>query len=365
MPHNILLEKLELAGIRGMPLELLQDYLSNRWQAVSIQGHNSALKPMSMGVAQGSKLGPLLYLVYTNDLGKLPLKGKVMMYADDVAILYRSKSRTMLLDDIRYDMSLISSYYKTNRLVLNLDKSKVMFFGKRSNREFSEDIVIDGSVIERVFRYKYLGLVLDSDLNFKEHVGQLARKLTSIVGMIHRVKSFVPRHTLITLFFSLFHSNVSYLLEVYGTASKTTLRRIETLQRRAIKTIYNLPRQHPTLQVYEHVRSLNIVPVKAQYYVAVATFAHKVINGSSHCNVVIDEDNPARRTRGTRRFKLQRVKSESGKRAFSYEAKLIGNHLRDVYSPSLSIGKIKRIVRSFLCDNETIFERMIDCERFI
>lgn len=173
----------------------------------------------------------------------------------------------------------------------------------------------------------------------------------------------MPRHTLLTLFFSLFHSNVSYLIEVYGTASKTSLKRIETLQRRALKSIFNLPRQFSTLQLYERVKTLNIVPVKALHYVAVTTFAHKVINGFSHCNIIIAEDNPTRRTRRTRRYRLQRARSESAKRAFSYEAKLLGNHLSGIYSSSLSIAKLKRQVRSFLCDDVTVFDGLLNCER--
>lgn len=364
VPHNILLDKLELAGIRGLPLELFRSYLSDRWQAVSIQGHNSSMRRMEMGVAQGSKLGPLLYLMYTNDLGRLPIKGKLMLYADDVAILYRSNSPAALLDDIRHDMLSISLYYRTNRLVLNLDKSKVMFFGRRSNRDVSEDIVINGTIIERVASYKYLGLVLDSNLNFKSHVEHVARRLTSIVGTMYRVKDFVPRHILITLFFSLFHSNMSYLLEVYGTASKTILKRIETLQRRALKMIFNLPNQYPTSELYQRVRGLNIVPVKVHYYVTMGSFAHKVINRSTHCNIVISEDNPLRRGRHTRRYKLDKVRSEMGKRRFSYEAKLLGNEIDDTYSPSISICRLKKRIRSFLTDDESKFVLMLDCDRF-
>lgn len=193
VPHDLLLEKLELAGIRGIPLRLIGSYLTDRKQVVSIDGSVSEVRRMQMGVAQGSKLGPLLYLIYTNDLGYLSLKGKIMMFADDVAIMYRSVSRDTLVGNIRHDMNLVSGYYETNRLVINLGKSKIMFFGRRSNRMFGEDIVINGSVIERVRSYKYLGLILDTDLNFKLHIEHVAGKISSIIGMIYRIRSFVPQ----------------------------------------------------------------------------------------------------------------------------------------------------------------------------
>lgn len=153
--HEYLLE-LELIGVRGVSLELIRSYLSNRKQLVSIKGHANSVADVNISMAQGSKLGPLLYLIFTNDLGKLPLKGKVMMFADNVAILYRSRDRTALIADIRHDMQLIYDYYETNELVLNLDKSKLMFFGRKSNNEFDDDD---------------LTLVIDSFLNFKEHIG--------------------------------------------------------------------------------------------------------------------------------------------------------------------------------------------------
>lgn len=188
-----------------------------------IDGQSSSIEHVNMGVAQGSKLGPLLYLIFTNDIGKLALKGKIMMFADDIAMLYRSNEPTLLMQDVQHDMALISDYFETNRLVLNLNKSKVMYFGKKSNSTFDNEVIINGNVIERVYMYKYLGLIVDSDLNFNHHVDYVARKLTSIISLIFRVRGFVPRHILIDLLFSLFHSNLLYLIEVYGTASKTTL----------------------------------------------------------------------------------------------------------------------------------------------
>lgn len=118
VPNDLLLEKLDLSGVRGMPLHLIRSYLTDRSQVVSIGGEVSEVRQMRMGIAQGSKLGPLLYLIYTNDLGNLPLRGKIMMFADDVAIVYRSHDRShdQLLADIRHDMVLVSDYYQVNRL---------------------------------------------------------------------------------------------------------------------------------------------------------------------------------------------------------------------------------------------------------
>lgn len=107
-----------------------------------------------------------------------------------------------------------------------------MFFGRRSNNAFSGDVTDNGSVIERVTRYKYLGLILDSDLSFKPHIEYVAGKVSSVVGMLYtvqrtmyRTRGFVPRHVLINLYYCLIHCNLTYLLEVYGSAGKKDLKR--------------------------------------------------------------------------------------------------------------------------------------------
>lgn len=358
VPHDLLLQKLELAGIRGIPLQLLQDYLSNRRQAVSISGKISALLDLLMGVVQGSKMGPLLYLIFTNDVCKLPLKGKIMLYADDLAIIYTSKSREGLLSQVRQDMTLLSDYYRTNRLLLNISKSKVMFLGRKSNNEFNEGVEIDGVLLERVLNYKYLGLNIDCQLNFKSHVEHVARKVNSVTGLISRVRHFVPRHTLITLFFSLINSNIIYAIEAFGSAKQTSLMRLEIAQRRALKTIFGLQYRTSTKDLYARVANLNIFPVKAKYYLCLSTFMHKTRNGLSHCNIRIEENRQMRSTRHTRRFKLPKVKSGYGKRMPSYDAMIMGNYVDCLYT-SQPISTTKNHVRNFL---QTKIDQLIYCK---
>lgn len=262
---------------------------------------------------------------------------------------------------IKHDMLPVSEYYETNRLVLNVGKSKVMFFGRRSNREFNDEIVINGSVLERVTCYKYLGLMLDSDLSFKRHIDLVAARISSIVGMIFRIRGFVPRHVLINLYFSLIHSNLIYLLEVYGSAAKTALNRLEVLQRRALKLIFNLPRLTPTNQLYNHVKSLGIIPLKAQYYLATAAFAWKITKGRTHCNIALTLANPSRRTRHTRRYRHYRVNSNAGRRMFLFNAQPLGNRAFGSYHSLDSIGRLKSRMRTFLCENLENFSKVVDC----
>lgn len=364
VPHDLLLAKLENAGIRGLPNRLIRSYLQDRSQCVSINGKVSSCRHVELGVPQGSKLGPTFYIAYTNDLGKLGLNGKIMMYADDISIFYEDDSAQSLRDKMCLDMDLLSDWFRANRLVLNLDKSKVMYFGRAASSELSQDITIGGQVVQRVDTFRYLGLILDSNLSFRAHVEHVSRKLAGIVGMFWRVRALVPRHFLINMYFSFFHSNLSYMLEVYGSCNKSVLERLEKLQRRILKIIFNLPRMFPTRELYERVRQYNIFPVKLNYFVTAATFAKKIVNGITHCNLSILPDLPSRRTRHTNSYRLPRVRTELGRRRFLYVAKMIGNSLDDAFSPSMSLASFKRSVRSFLRDDESIFEKLLRADKW-
>jgi hypothetical protein len=182
-----------------------------------------------------------MYLIFTNDLGDFKFKGSIMIYADDVAIV-KAESKNDLLENMKHDILLIEEYYNTNCLVLNINKSKIMYFGNKSVAECQEPFLLNGETIESVPHFKYLGLIIDSRMNFKVHIDTLANKISSNICILWRVRGFMPRHILINLFSSLIHSNLIHLIEVFGSASKELIFRFERLQRRALKIIFNLPR---------------------------------------------------------------------------------------------------------------------------
>lgn len=139
---------------------------------------------------------------------------------------------------------------------------------------------------------------------------------------------------------------------------------MEKLQRRALKIIFNLPRRFPTSQLYERVKLVNIYPVKVNYYVATSVFAKKLINGLTHCNIIVAPDSSLRRTRHSRLYKLPKVRTEIGRKRFTYVAKLLGNNIDDAYSPHTSIARLKMRTRRFLCDDVTRYSRLLNTDKW-
>jgi retron-type reverse transcriptase len=129
--HSLLLDKLEKAGIRGIALKLLRSYLTGRTQFVSVNGVDGVSLEVEMGVPQGSVLGPLLYLIFINDIGNLPLNGKVKLFADDCALSYDCSDENTCYMLMQHDLSEIGRYFEKNHLTLNIGiyrKSKHLFF---------------------------------------------------------------------------------------------------------------------------------------------------------------------------------------------------------------------------------------------
>lgn len=144
--------------------------MSDRHQFVAIEDFRSALKPINIGVPQGSNIGPLLFLLYINDLGRLPLKGIPRLFADDTAIFYPSLDPSAIIPSMNSDLLILMRFFDSNLLSLNLMKTKYMLFhSPRKKVNFDINLRIGQTEIERVYNFKYLGLVLDPSLSWGIH----------------------------------------------------------------------------------------------------------------------------------------------------------------------------------------------------
>lgn len=155
--HALLLKKLDAYGIRGIANELLRSYLAGRQQKVVISGSSSEYRTIKCGVPQGSNLGPLLFLIYVNDIAKLQMIGQPRLFADDTAISYKCRSVYDLYRIMSNDLQLVMAYLENNLLSLNLKKTKIMVFGAKDNQVSPYPVLsVNGETIEEVSSFKYL-----------------------------------------------------------------------------------------------------------------------------------------------------------------------------------------------------------------
>jgi hypothetical protein len=179
--HKILLDKLHSYGIRGVANTWVQSYLTNRKQFTTYNGVNSSTSIIKCGVPQGSILGPILFLLYINDLGSISTLFSPIMFADDSNIFMTGNNIQTLTTRLNQQIPFLIEWLRANRLSLNLDKTHAMIFGSKVKMDTQLiNIYIDGRRTEIVTSTKFLGVILDTNLTWKPHITYLASKLLSL-----------------------------------------------------------------------------------------------------------------------------------------------------------------------------------------
>ena len=236
--HKILLSKLNHYGIRGVANKWFSSYLSNRYQRVTINGESSQLLPISCGVPQGSILGPLLFLLYINDMNLAMQTSTMYHFADDTNLLYSCKSLKSLRKRLNKDLELLYNWLCANRLSLNAGKTEFIVFRPPRYRS-SERVTLKlhHSKLFESSKIKYLGIILDNKLDWKGHITELSKKLSRAVGLLYKIRNLCPQSVLRSLYFSLFNSHLSYGLVLWRNANRIYIDKIKSLQRRALKSI--------------------------------------------------------------------------------------------------------------------------------
>lgn len=308
--HTILLDKLEMYGIRGIANNIIRSYLENRKQFVHVNGVYSSLKPINIGVPQGSNIGPILFLAYINDLGNLRLHGVPRLFADDTALFYPAACNGIIMRQMKEDLNLLLVYFNTNLLSLNLTKTKLMLFHSPRKKVVCDNVVmVESIVIERVDSFKYLGIILDETLSWKSHISHVEKKVASMCGIMRRISGFVTRKALLSYYYAYIHSQLNYLVSIWGRACISNIKKLQVLQNRCLKTIFRRPYLYSTILLYSD-GSHNILPLIALCELQTHQLVFDVIHSPiMHHNMQFPQ---ALNIYGTRQANnLQRVKAST------------------------------------------------------
>ena len=237
--HNILLAKLHNYGIRGVANDLLRSYLTNRYQYVSIGNTSSSKQPIKCGVPQGSVLGPLLFLIYINDIANCSKIGKIRIFADDTSAFVEGTKVNEVISNSEILMNDLNNWFKSNKLTLSTNKSCFILFRSAHTRlnEIPSVLNFGDSHINRENSVKYLGITLDENLNWNEHVQQVCKSLKSCFGTFYNVRNYLNLDQVRTIYYSLVYSKIKYALAVYGNTSNENIQLIQCLQNKLIKVL--------------------------------------------------------------------------------------------------------------------------------
>lgn len=323
--HNQLLKKMESLGIKGKTWQWFSSYLSGRQQFVEIQqkmGNNlqkfsSNLVSIQRGVPQGSVLGPVLFLLLTNDLpDHLGKCCQTTMYADDTVLTLTDKSADTLNRTTNTTFKKTKSYCINNELALNENKTVQLIFTTK-NKDTAKSI--DG--VDAKNMTKYLGVIIDSKLTWKDHINQLCKKLCSSIYVIRRTMQRGGVELAKTAYHALFESHLTYGLIVWGGATAVNLERILLLQKRAIRCLAGLKYQESCREAFKQLKILTVP----------ALYIREVIMHTVRTNQTRHKDIHDHNTRHAASFALPPHKLSLYKMKPSYKGAVFYNNLPEKF----------------------------------
>ena len=268
MSHEILLSKLEHYGIRSNALRLFSSYLYNRNKILS---SNSSLLPIKYGVPQRSILGPLLFLLFINDLEN-SLDCSPRLFADDTCIIANASTAVDLETQLNLELRNIDKWTTANKLIINPSTTYALIIPPHSNTTFSSlNLIYKNAKIDIANSIKYLGIYIDNKLNFKIHIKMLENKLSRAVGILHKTKSFLPTYVLHKLYYA-FITHLNFGLLIWSATPKSNLTKLVRIQNKAIRLLAGADwKTHvPPLFSKLNILSLNKLPTHV-----IAKFMHK------------------------------------------------------------------------------------------
>ena len=273
--HQILFTKLYNYGVRGLPLKLFQNYLTNRTQQTIINNYKSTPLPITCGVPQGSILGPLLFNIYINNIIDSS-NFKIRLFADDACLSYSSNNPVNLNKIVNNELENINNWRIKNKLTVNFSKSNFMVFS-RKKLNFEYKITMEGKQLNKVKETKYLGVILDEKFSWKGHINHLVNKISRASYILSKIRYYVDLPILKMLYFSLVHPHLIYCLTAWGGTSPSILKPIVTLQKKIIRIITFSSFNSPSATIFI---KLNILPFDQQYKQNLSILMHKIYNNN-------------------------------------------------------------------------------------
>jgi hypothetical protein len=237
--HDILIAKLEKYGILNKELNWFRSYLKCRSQVVCHNGVLSDSKQLNIGVPQGTILGPILFLIYVNDLpNAVTNNAQINIFADDVVVYSNHDSLKTLNENLQNTMNNVFDWYETNRLSLSLEKCKSMVINNNLTHKLDNfSLELGDTKLDQVSQMKYLGVTIDDELNWQGHLKNIAMKINATNARLRRLRKILPIDIRIKIHKAINIPILDYASTVWGQFSKTTTDFINKLEHRCARTI--------------------------------------------------------------------------------------------------------------------------------
>jgi len=351
--HSVLLMKLEAMGLSPDVLQWFKSYLSDRQQLVDVSGSFSSSAKVTCGVPQGSILGPLLFLIYVNDMQAV-VKNKLLLYADDSAILVAGKNRSVIEKELSDELQSVSQWLIDNKLSLHLGKTETILFGSKPRLKSgaSVNVSCNGTHIQSTSSVKYLGATLDQSLSGDSMASSVVKKANTRLKFLYRKRDFLSFHTKKLLVMALIQCHFDYACCFwYHGITKFWKDKLQVTQNKLIRFVLNLG--HMSHIGIEQFKVLNWLPVQKRVEQTTLCHVFKIKNGLApeymSENFVPFDTLHSYKTRSSESgcYILPKVKG-FGAKSFAFNACVLWNKLPSALRNITSISTFKLSVKTHL-----------------
>ena len=292
--HSILLDKLFKYGFRGVSLDWLRSYLKDRQHCVRIGNAVSSRATINISIPQGSILGCIMFSLYNNDLPAVSDILKPILFADDTALLHSDSNFNCLIQNFNVELIRVNNWLLKNRLTLNVDKTIAMIFTKRKHAVSNlNKLCIADKDVEFESRTKYLGVTLDENLSFKDHISNLCVKVSKSIGIMYRISYYVQPCVIRNMYNALIYPLLTYCILVWGGSADIHLNSLLILQKKIVRIITKsnyldhsepLFKQTGTLKIGDlYYYSCLVAAFKIRNTFSVAAHGHETRNSTTYC----------------------------------------------------------------------------------
>ena len=347
--HTILLKKLLLYLPNSPTIHFFQSFLENRYQFVYLNKSNSKKGAITAGIPQGSVIGPLLFLIYINDM-PLHLNNDLTntLFADDASLHTSSNNINNINLNLQNGLNNVNEWCINNNMSIHPDKTKSMVITTRQKHQ-REPLLLTLSLgttkIEQVNKHKVLGLTLDSELCWRAHTESLCKRLSKNVHLLSRLNKFASKPALKLFFEAQINSLINYASTLWDNCAGEYLKKINSMHRRAVKNI--IPNKG--ISTDAKFVSLNILPLSKHLMYNKAIVVHKIIHDKAppYLTPLLKK---ASTRYGSTNLILPLPRIDICKSSLAYSGSLIWNTLPDDIKNINSISKFKKHLRRHLFD---------------